>query len=482
MALETNFSGNAAITPLSEGEKARLNRKLHVLNRKEERANRSSHRDKQLRFDWNMANATGLETALEALHFEWRYNTLSAEVDFRVRGQELWTPSTDQVVARLCKQIEDTISHATGFGDNVRQKPLAFTQVRFREHLNALLASRRVNPFEDYLHNNAPWDGVPRLAGSLHALFEVQTEEDLARWAACYTFLACVERTHNPGCKMDAMVVLIGGKGSGKSTYCESLMPLADTVDEDGTTGSYFSDDFCFADARKERVEAMLGVQLMEVGEMSGATTADKEAIKATLSRRFDKVRLSYRRDPLRLPRRTVLVGTSDRDGSLPNDPNLRRFIPVRVARKVSHEGMCAWFKENRDQLWAEARSLWLEGARVELPEELTAAQEAAAEAERKRDEAAESLLEALPHDAYTLSQIRARVPMELANRASQALHPAGWLRQKVTYPRGGKRVTSRVWCRTLEVWQDVERLKQLGMDGAFDDTVPEVNTTFTGF
>ena len=71
-----------------------------------------------------------------------------------------------------------------------------------------------------------------------------------------------------------------------------------------------------------------------------------------------------YRRNTEPLPRRCIIVGTTNIDQALPNDPSgNRRFVPVAVwAGKRGHAGVRAYLDEHREQLWAEALALWRAG------------------------------------------------------------------------------------------------------------------------
>ncbi len=144
-------------------------------------------------------------------------------------------------------------------------------------------------------------------------------------------------------------------------------------------------------------------------------------------------MRLAYRRNPEPLPRRCLLVGTTNTDTPLPNDPTgNRRFVPVRlpggeparVADYVAH---------NRDHLWAEA---W-------LPRDLHPAQAEAADRHRRRDDLIEDAVARLDGDpqgatlarlavqcGLTTSETDAtRLPMQVQHRISSALIGAGWTR-----------------------------------------------------
>jgi putative DNA primase/helicase len=65
------------------------------------------------------------------------------------------------------------------------------------------------------------------------------------------------------------------------------------------------------------------------------------------------------------LPRRSVLVATTNDEEFLSDSTGSRRFWPVRVT-----EVELDWIRENRDQLWAEAVALFDAGEQWWLDEE----------------------------------------------------------------------------------------------------------------
>ena len=162
-------------------------------------------------------------------------------------------------------------------------------------------------------------------------------------------------------------------------------------------------------DARsKEQVESVLGRAIVEVSEMSGRRRAEIEHIKSFITRQDDgHVRLSYATNPEPLPRRFILVGTTNNESDLPNDPSgNRRFVPIpaasnRVGSIEDHLDGC------RAQLWAEGMALYAAGERANLPRDLHSAQRERAEVHRDRDDVLEDAVVDLPDGGpYRLAQV----------------------------------------------------------------------------
>ena len=198
--------------------------------------------------------------------------------------------------------------------------------------------------------------------------------------------LGAVTRAFSPGSKLDEMPVLIGRGGIGKSTALRYILPQDQP--------ELFSDALNLAGTPQERAEALQGRVIVEASELAGVSLADLASLKAFLSRTDDgAVRLAFRRDPELMLRRAIIVGTSDVESPLPNDRNLRRWAPVYL-----HGGnpgkLRKYLDANREQLWAQAVSIYKDGAEARLPDTLIQEQVAATSRARSRDVVIEDALE----------------------------------------------------------------------------------------
>ena len=193
----------------------------------------------------------------------------------------------------------------------------------------------------------------------------------LAQWGSVYILLGTIQRSYEPGVKLDEMLVIIGPPGIGKSTLLRHLLPPH--------LQTLFSDGLDLAADAKERVEALQGRAIVEIGEMAGARRADLESLKTFLSRTDDgNVRLAYRHNPEPMPRMANLVGTADRPDPLPDDNNVRRFVPVTL-EDGDPAALRTFIDDCREQLWAEALALYRKGESARLPESLKGIQAKAA-------------------------------------------------------------------------------------------------------
>ena len=325
-------------------------------------------------------DAGGLRFALAVLGYGVRYNVRAQRHEWLLANG--WAEGNDRLDARVREEISTGFRFKNG-------KPAAFGRDTWARSLDAVLYDNEADPFRDWLVELPRWDGVARLSHWLGEVFETDGGR-LAEWAARFVYLGAVARAVHPGLKLDEMPVLIGPQGCGKSTALALALPPDQPC--------WFSDGLNLAATSKERAEALLGRVIVEASEMAGSTRAEIENLKSFLSRTDDgAVRLAYRRNPETMLRRSIIIGTTNDENCLPNDPSgNRRFVVVRV--RSSPGGVPAlrdYLNRYRGQLWAEA--LYVYACKldiVRLPDHLKNDQRNVNEQHRRTDEILEEKLD----------------------------------------------------------------------------------------
>lgn len=211
------------------------------------------------------------------------------------------------------------------------------------------------DPVRDYL-DGLIWDGTPRLDTWL-SVYLGAADDELTRAIGRAVLVAGVRRVRRPGCKFDAMLVLEGPQGRGKSS---ALKVLAGGDDN-------FTDALDFRQNYKEHQELLLGKWIVEAPELDGLGQSDVRRAKQFISKTHDRARAAYARSVEEVPRRCILIGTTNDDHYLKDPTGNRRFWPV-----VTGEIDLAALREARDQLWAEAATVEPgEADPVTIPEHL---------------------------------------------------------------------------------------------------------------
>jgi len=161
----------------------------------------------------------------------------------------------------------------------------------------------------------------------------------------------------------------------------------------------------------KSGAEKLQGFWIVEIGELAGMKKADIEKVKAFLSTSDDKYRPSYGKTVESHPRQCIIIASVNGErGYLRDITGNRRFWIVKVRQE---EQIKKWnfTTEERNQIWAEAKSIWESGEKLYLEGDLIkSAEEAQREAMEvdERQGMVEEYLETLLPDNWDSMDIYA--------------------------------------------------------------------------
>ena len=268
-----------------------------------------------------------------------RYNEMSesAEIHSIVDGKLKITKWTDTDEAKSRSYIETT------YGIYNREK--------HADSLRMLFDSRRYNPIIDIIEG-VEWDGVERCEHFLTEWAKCE-DSDYAHEVSRLIFAGGIHRLYAPGTKFDDVPILIGTRqGEGKSTLVRFLAIHDDYYGEVTQIEG------------QQAIEQLQGKWICEISELLALTKQkEQEAAKAYITRSFDKYRKPWDRNTVDLPRRCVMIGSTNNDAVLSDKSGNRRYYPITVHSNgyeiFDHED------EIRDyilQCWAEARDKYKEG------------------------------------------------------------------------------------------------------------------------
>ena len=385
-------------------------------------------------------NSNGLAVALTYLQEDIRWNDREKLVE-RMNERRSWEALDEPFEAALQERIAENLAFRGANGPS----PAYFGDATWRRALNALLNSRRVDPWQEWLHSKPEWNGQSRaeriFIDTLGAADTRLNREAGKRW-----LIAIVARTEDPdneySRKHDWMPVIIGGPGGGKSSVARHIIPP--------NPYGWFVDQIFFDMPMDKIIEKTYGAVVGEFTEMAGLHRRELSKIKSFVSAEEDKVRLSYDRRTSVLPRRWVGIGTANDNGNgvLPEDPTgNRRWIAIKTtATEGNQPAVKAWCEENRDQVWAEALHLYRAGEPWDLPKDLLASRDAVNSEYELKDENLLDLLENLRRDhdgtGYSLAHIQEVGKFPPGKRGQLEVVPylvkEGWTKKR---PDGGPRL-----------------------------------------
>ncbi len=242
----------------------------------------------------------------------------------------------------------------------------SFSNRNYMIAISKVADDRSYHPIREYFSSLPPWDGVHRV-DTLLIDYLGSPDNTYVRTVTRKTLVGAVRRIDKPGCKHDAMLVLSGPQGIGKSTLIAKL------------GGEWFSDSLSLADTRdKTAAEKLQGYWTLEIGELAGLRKADVETLRSFISRQNDIYRAAFGRRATPHLRQCIFFGTTNEEqGYLRDTTGNRRFWPVNTPGGGSKH---SWElkQEDVDQVWAEAKYLYEQGERPILDDEVEALAKAA--------------------------------------------------------------------------------------------------------
>lgn len=206
------------------------------------------------------------------------------------------------------------------------------------------------HPVREWLRK-LQWDCTPRLDTWLTNYLGV-TRSNYAAAVGRKWLIGAVARALRPGAKVDAVLILEGSQGIGKSRALRAL-----------AGADWFTDDLADL-GTKDAALALAGVWIIELSELAAMTRAEVERVKQFISRQVDRYRPPYGARMIEQPRSCVFAGTTNATEYLKDETGARRFWPLRCG-VIDIAGI----ERDREQLWAEAverykagEPWWLDG------------------------------------------------------------------------------------------------------------------------
>lgn len=220
-----------------------------------------------------------------------------------------------------------------------------YSRDKHSDALRILFDSRRYNPITDII-DDLVWDGEERCVHFLTRWLKVD-DSPYTREVSRLIFAGGIWRLYHPGCKFDDVPILIGvTQGEGKTSMIKFL----------AINDAWYGEINMMEG--QPAIEQLRGKWICEIGELLALTkTKEQEAAKAYITRQVDSYRKPWDKNVSDLPRRCIMIGSTNISNPLTDKTGNRRYYPV----EVHSSGYEIWDHEHeiRDyilQCWAEAK------------------------------------------------------------------------------------------------------------------------------
>ena len=192
------------------------------------------------------------------------------------------------------------------------------------------------------------WDGIPRIETFWVDHFGVPDDNrGYARAVGLYTWTALAGRVLVPGMQADMVPILTGSQGLGKSRGVAAMSPDREYVTS-----------ISFNEPEIERARKMRGRLIIELAELQGLKSREREEILAWVTRSDEHWTPKFMEMSVTYSRRSVLFGTTNDREFLDDPTGERRWLPLDTGAAEGFEGVDVdGIVRLRGQLWAEGRA-----------------------------------------------------------------------------------------------------------------------------
>jgi len=275
---------------------------------------------------------------------------LESDELLRLLRQQLGQSLRWNIFTKAIELDQKPIEHIEHFYLKLSQQGVKVTKDLAADAVHVVALENPYDPVREYLEHVA--DHVPPAPiDHLSTAYLRPTDQPGSLYDAMLkaTLIAAVRRVFEPGCKHDSACVLMGPQGCGKSTFWRNL------------GGLWFSDALRDIGS-KDDLMVLHRSWIMEWAELDHITGRKHAGqIKAFLTQQTDLFRAPYQRTTESFPRRSIIVGSTNRDtGFLVDDTGNRRFwvIPVTASPHVPVDGLLL----ERDAIWSAAVAAYRAG------------------------------------------------------------------------------------------------------------------------
>lgn len=244
-------------------------------------------------------------------------------------------------------RISEWLGKNYKFGGNKRQI--------LSDAIRAVASKNQYDALLEWIDALPDWDGTQRIDTWMIDLCGSE-DSDYSKWVSRVTILQMMNRALNPGCIARLVPIWNGLENQGKSTAVALL-------------GGEWATTLKVSLENKEAHMSIHGYWIAELEELDTLYKTSEARLKAFLTNTSDHYVPKFANHSVDYPRRTVFIGTTNDSDYLRGLTGNTRFLPINTGA-FDLNGI----KDNREQLFAEAKEWLLENTGIawwEEPESL---------------------------------------------------------------------------------------------------------------
>lgn len=244
-------------------------------------------------------------------NYEFRYNTVTLDVEYRKKGGEEFLFFDD----RAYRDIDLEIALA---GFHISERYL-------KDWVYGSKLCYEFDPFREYINRIAPWDG--KTDHFKHFLEQVYLKDEDQRefFIECFTkwFVAYVGGLVDDFTTNQTCFTLVSKQGRFKTTFLNLLVPKELRLD--------YLYSSTFIAHNKDHEKYLATKMLINLDEMQAFNRSDIESIKSKITQDRVVLRLPYAKADIKAFRRASFVGSVNRVEFLNDATGTRRFLPFEI-------------------------------------------------------------------------------------------------------------------------------------------------------